>query len=102
MMQVQVNFGSIESSSALEDHVRTELESAIGRFEQRLTRIEAHLHDDNSPAKAGSRDKRCTLEARPAGMQPVSVEDEADDIYDAVRGAASKLKRALAKRLQKD
>jgi len=101
-MQVQVNFGSIEGSSALEDHVRTEVESAVGRFAERLTRIEAHLHDDNSAAKAGSRDKRCTLEARPAGMQPISVEDETDDIYEAVRSAATKLKRALAKRLERD
>lgn len=101
-MQVQVNFGSIESSGALEDHVRAELDSAIGRYSNRITRVEAHLHDQNSAAKSGPRDKRCVLEARPAGMQPLTVEHEADDIYKAVHEASSKLRRALATRFHDD
>ena len=101
-MQIQYNYANFDQSDALEDHVDQQLEHTIGRFSDRLTRVEVHLSDENSPLKRGPHDKRCLLEARPAGMKPLSVDDRSTDIYDAVKGAARKLQRALEKRLEKD
>jgi len=94
-MQIQVNSDNhIQSSIRLEDWVRTTVESTLERYEEDLTRIEVHLKDENGD-KAGTHDKRCQMEARPKGHQPVSVTHTAATIDQAVDGAAIKLDHAL-------
>ncbi|MBE0545141.1 MAG: HPF/RaiA family ribosome-associated protein [Verrucomicrobia bacterium] len=58
------------------------------------TRVEVHLSDENGE-KTGGRDKRCMMEARLEGHQPIAVTDEAETIAQAIDGAADKLKSAL-------
>ena len=100
-MQTQFNYANFPQSDALEAHVEEQLAHHVGRFADRLTRVEVHLSDENSTAKRGPDDMRCMLEARPAGLKPISVDDRDGDIYAAVRGAAKKLQRALERRLEK-
>jgi hypothetical protein len=100
-MQIQVNFGSIPSSAALSEHVENELLDALAHLTDRLTRIEVHLGDTNSAARHGPEDKRCLLEARPKGLNPIAVEHFGDDIYETVTTAAGKLRRALTTRFEK-
>ena len=57
-----------------------------------VTRIEVFLSDENA-SKPG--DKRCRMEARPAGLPPVTVTATADKVADAFISAAEKLQRAL-------
>ena len=45
--------------------------------------------------KSGANDKRCRIEARPAGRQPITVTADADKVADAFTGAADKLVRAI-------
>jgi hypothetical protein len=71
------------------------VDGALSRFAARLTRVELHLADENSPAKGGSADIRCTLEARPEGLRPLAVTHHDADPDAAMRGAAKKLARAL-------
>lgn len=101
-MQIQFNYANVDHSDALETHVEEQLQAAVGRFAERLTRIEVHISDENSPTKHGADDKRVLLEARPAGRKPVTVEERTDDLYSAVKGAVTKLQRVLQKRLEKD
>ncbi len=98
-MKIQTNFGDIERSDALSEHLEQEIHRNLRRFGERITRVEAHLRDDNA-RKPGPNDKRCVLEARPAGRDPVTVEASDEDLYRAVKLAAEKLKRALGRRLE--
>ncbi len=94
-MQIQVNTDN--NIVGREDVVRlvtTSIEGAIGRFTDRITRIEAHLSDTNSHKSKGE-DKRCVLEARLAGLQPIAVSHEAATIELAVNAAADKLERSI-------
>ena len=50
---------------------------------------------DVDAGKSGANDKRCRMEARPAGRQPVTVTGEGDKVADAFSGAIEKLMRAL-------
>jgi ribosome-associated translation inhibitor RaiA len=68
--------------------------TAAERYEEDLTRIEVHLRDENG-AKPGPHDKRCQMEARPKGHQPISVTHTATSLDQAVDGAANKLNHAL-------
>ncbi|MFR0675001.1 HPF/RaiA family ribosome-associated protein [Enterobacterales bacterium AW_CKDN230030176-1A_HGKHYDSX7] len=94
-MQIQVNSSNqIEGGIRLNDWVTSTLQSALERYEEDLTRIEVHLSDENG-GKSGADDKRCQLEARPKGHQPISVTHNAPSLELAIDGAAEKLEHAL-------
>lgn len=94
-MQIQVNSDNhIQSNIRLEEWVRSTVESAIERYDEDLTRIEVHLRDENGD-KPGPHDKRCQMEARPKGHQPISVSHKAESLNEAIEGAATKLNHAL-------
>lgn len=94
-MLVQLNTdGNIEGREKLAEEVEAQLLDSLGRFVDRLTRIEVHLGDVNA-GKAGADDKRCQLEARPAGRQPLSVSHQAPSVEMAVDGAIDKLRATL-------
>lgn len=97
-MQIQINTDkNIEKTEHIAEGVREAVEGRLGRFGERVTRVEVHLSDVN--AQKGGRDIRCVMEARLAGHQPVTVDDLAADVDRAVRNAAGKLERALDSRL---
>lgn len=98
-MQTQVHSIGFNRSDALDDHVREQVGHAVRHFEGRVMHVEAFLRDANGP-KAGI-DKFCTMEARINGQAAVAVEHRADDFYDAIRGAAAKLERAVQHRLDR-
>ena len=95
-MQVQVNTdNNIQGRQALVEKAEAMIGSALEHFGSRITRVEVHLSDENS-AKSRGDDKRCMLEARPAGHQPVVVTHVAATLEQALEGAAEKLERLLA------
>lgn len=95
-MQIQLNSDKhISGSPSLQERVETILRQELKHLADRITRIEVHLNDVNS-GKAGDNDKRCQLEARLAGLNPISVEHRAENMALAITGAASQLARALS------
>lgn len=99
-MKIQINFGDIEGSTALTEHVTNSVETTLSRFADRITRVEVHLRDDKQ-GRRGPDDHRCVMEARPAGDQPLAVDAKGGDIYDAVRDCAEKLGRAVSHRFDR-
>jgi Sigma 54 modulation protein / S30EA ribosomal protein len=94
-MKLQINSDKqVTVGPELSGFVQAEIERALERFKSQLTRVEVHLSDLNS-SKPGMMDKRCLLEVRPAGKKPVSVDHVAGTVEQAVRGAASRMKRLL-------
>ena len=94
MMKIQINTdNNIEGSNELTQQTQAVVESTLERFAEHITRVEVHLSDENSDK--GGADKRCVMEARLEGMQPVAVTDQAENMEQAVNGAADKLKRLL-------
>src|SRR5437763_5841760 len=84
----------IDGSDALSDRVTAEVEAALDRFGDQVIRVIVQLNDTNSH-KSGDRDKRCLMEARIAGHQPVAVSHEAPSLEAAIAAAAEKLERSL-------
>ena len=94
-MQIQVNTGNgVENSESLQRWASEHLTETLDRFQQDITRIEVQLSDENS-GKAGAADKRCMMEARLAGRQPVAVNHHGPTQDESFRGAARKLLNAL-------
>ena len=100
-MKIQINTdGNVNGGVELEQRTEMLMESALGHLAEHITRLEVHLSDENSK-KGGAKDKRCMMEARLEGHQPIAVTDEAETIAQAIDGAAEKLKRALESNLGK-
>ncbi len=76
------------------------IQDALGRFDEHVTRVEVHLGDENG-SKEGAADKRCSLEARVEGREPIAVVHHADDYEYAVRGAVDKMEALLDKMLER-
>lgn len=99
-MQIQINAGDVDNSQAIQQHVTESIEAALKHHADRVTRVEVHLRDDNAH-KAANNDKRCTVEVRLAGMQPLAVEHDSSDLYEAIKQAAGKAGRAVARKLER-
>ena len=94
-MIIQFNTdNNIAGSERLNEYFTTTLSESLNRFSNQITRLEVHLTDENSN-KEGQNDKRCMLEARLEGIQPIAVTSNADTIEQAVKGAVDKLKSSL-------
>ena len=94
-MLIQFNTDNhIPGSEGLREPLEATIAQSLDRFSDRITRVEVHLNDENSQ-KGGGNDKRCLLEARLEGLQPVAVTNFADTHQEAVKGAVTKLKAAL-------
>ena len=99
-MQIQVNTDShVEGGPDLTRRVEEIVENSLGRFGDRITRLEVHVNDVNSGSKAGDHDMRCAIEARLAGLDPITVTHQAAFVDQAVKGAADKLKTTLDRTL---
>ncbi len=101
-MHIQINTDSqTEGSAGLADDAQALIADKLSRFANRITRAEVHLTDENSAVKSGSNDKRCQIEVRIAGLQPISVTDYADSHDRALRNAAGKMQRLIETTLGK-
>jgi ribosome-associated translation inhibitor RaiA len=94
-MIIQFNTdNNINGSERLNEYFETTISDALKRFSSQITRVEVHLTDENS-SKEGQNDKRCMLEARVEGLQPIAVSSLDNTIEQAVKSALDKLKSAL-------
>ena len=94
-MQVQINTGhNIKGHDELSAHINGVVNNTLVRLSDHITRVEVHLSDENGD-KSGPNDKRCAMEARLEGRQPVAVTHQAATLDQAVEGAAHKLARSI-------
>jgi ribosome-associated translation inhibitor RaiA len=101
-MQIQVHTDNhIEGSAGLTNHVQEVVEDALERFAGQITRVVVHLSDESSAAKSVGDDKRCRIEVRLAGMQPLSVSFDSGEVGQSLRGAARKMEAMLSKTIGK-
>ena len=104
-MQIQINTDhNIDGHEALATHVRGVVEDSLERFSEHIPRVEVHLTDDigqTSSHKSGQNDKRCVMEARLEGRQPVAVTHHAESLHQAVDGATDKLTRLVESTLER-
>ena len=102
-MSMQFQFNS-DSSVMGTENVAERIEAAVrqklARFEERLTRVEVHVSDENA-AKGGADDKTCMIEARPRGGKPIGVTEHASKVDDAARKAANTMAQRLERHFGK-
>ena len=99
-MQIQLNTDShTRRNTKLTADVEMIVQQALARYGDRITRIEVFLSDENGSQKSGDSDKRCVIEARLGGLQPIMVSHESSSLNRAVSGAAGTLEKSLKRTL---
>jgi ribosome-associated translation inhibitor RaiA len=102
LMHIQVNTDrNTEGSEKLSQYVEETVEHTLNRFSDRITRVEVFLSDQNSSQKGGDNDKRCVMEARLAGLQPITVSDDSATYDQALDGAVKKMRKTLSRTLER-
>ena len=94
-MTIQLNTDkNLSVHEAFEAKLDSLLSEELSRFSEHITRLEVHLSDENG-SKEGFNDKRCMIEARLEGRQPIAVTADADTHEQSVAAAIDKLKNSL-------
>ena len=100
-MQFQFNSdSSVMGTENVAERIENAVRTKLSRFEDRLTRVEVHVSDENA-RKGGSDDKTCLIEARPRGGKPIGVTEHAGDVDTAARKAAGTMAQRLERVLGK-
>ena len=96
-MTIQINTdNNLTIHESFRDKLHGLLSEGLNRYSENITRLEVHLSDENGN-KDALNDKRCMIEARQEGRQPIAVTDIANTHDLAVSGAINKLKHSLDK-----
>ncbi len=94
-MTIQIN---TDKNLSVHEEYDNELEALLteelSRFDEHITRLELHLSDENGN-KESQDDKKCLLEARLKGRQPIAVSALGNTYDQAVDSAIDKLKNSL-------
>jgi ribosome-associated translation inhibitor RaiA len=100
-MQFQFNTdSSVMGTDNVAERIEAQVRHKLERFEDRLTRLEVHVTDENG-RKGGGDDKACTIEARPRSGKPLGVTAHAADVDTAARQAANTLAQRLERHFGK-
>lgn len=100
-MLIQINTDkNIEGTAEMIAHFTGLLKENLDRFDDQVTRLEVHLSDENGKKDAGD-DKKCVLEARQKGVDPVVVTSIGATLHQSVKAAADKMYVLLEKSLEK-
>jgi ribosome-associated translation inhibitor RaiA len=98
-MLIQLNTDNhVEGSDQVVRQAESDLQRSLARFAKQITRVEVHFQDANAE-KSGSSDKRCMIEARVSGQDPLAVSNTAATLTAAFNGARDKLVTLLDRRL---
>lgn len=85
---------NILGTEEMKEPLKATIANALNRFSKHLTRIEVKISDENGD-KNSDNDKRCVLEVRPKGLQPLAVTGQGDTVENAVNEALDKMKTSL-------
>lgn len=98
-MEILLEFANVQVQPAFEKDVEERIGEVLAPYAEKLTRVEVHLRDENG--HKGGKDTRCTIEARPRGLDPVAVETIEEGPREAVRAGLAKLQSLLAHKFGK-
>ncbi len=94
-MNIQINTGhNIQSNETLIAKFRSTIERSLIRISDHITSLEVHMKDEDG-IKKGKNDKRCLIEARLEGRQPIVVTEHSSNLNQALDGAIEKLIRMI-------
>jgi putative sigma-54 modulation protein len=96
-MNVQIHASDFTLTDGLREHIAWRAAYATTHGRDVVSRVVVHLSDINGPR--GGVDKRCGVELRLRGAEPLIVEDVQADLYVAIDRAFERIGRSMDRRL---
>jgi ribosome-associated translation inhibitor RaiA len=94
-MIVNINIDkSLDKAERHQEYLSDLIKKSLNNYTDHITRIEIQIKDVNG-IKDGPNDTNCMIEARIKGRQPIAINNKADDIETAIKGAVDKIKSSL-------
>jgi ribosome-associated translation inhibitor RaiA len=95
-MQVLLHSGpGLDGHQPMAEHLEAVITGSLGRFGERVTRVDAHLSGVEGRARFSEGSIHCKMEARLPGLDAVVVSEHGDNVHQAIEGGVRKLKRAV-------
>jgi ribosome-associated translation inhibitor RaiA len=98
-MDIRLFDGSIKTSDAELGYILDRIGGAIDRIADAAGHVDVRLVDVNGPR--GGLDKSCAILLTRAHRPALRIEERAETYYEAIDAAASRLRRALARSLDR-
>lgn len=94
-MIIQINAGkNLNVNKEYSSQLDSLLTEELSRYSEHITRLELHLSDQDG-TKESLCDKKCILEVRLEGRQPIAVSATSNTYDQAVDSAIDKIKASL-------
>ena len=98
-MNIAIRTQGFEPTRAIEDFTKTQLESALRPFADRVVSVDAFMRDINGPK--GGVDKQVLIKIRLRSSQVVTVECTRANLYSAIAASTQRSKRSVRRTLKK-
>lgn len=100
-MNIIINTDShVKGSEEFKERFTNEVDNSLKRYEELITRVDVFASDENR-GKQGPNDKKCVVEVRLKGQDPLVVSHLADTLDHALNGALNKINSVLATKVGK-
>jgi ribosome-associated translation inhibitor RaiA len=94
-MHIQVHTDKhIEGGERLNIYISEEIAGSLNRFSEKITRADVYLTDENA-GKSANNDKRCMIEVKVEGGNPVAVTTYEATVEKALSVAIDKIVASL-------
>jgi ribosomal subunit interface protein len=96
-MLVHIQSRQFTLSAALSSYVQDKVQLMLGRYEEKIIRVDVSLFDINGPR--GGEDKCCKIVVKVNGSSSIVVQETAEDLYDAINTSSRRARRAVKRQL---
>jgi ribosome-associated translation inhibitor RaiA len=96
-MNLDVRRQGIEINEEVREHLKRRLAFALGRFSQRVERVQVFLVEQNGPR--GGIDKLCRILLRVRGLQDIVVEDRDAQLYPLIDRTINRMGQVVRREL---
>lgn len=94
-MDIRINTDNyVNNTAEFSDELSSSLSQKLEKFKEHITTVEVHLSDENH-IKGGADDKRCLIEARLQGMDPIASSAKGETLREAFASATKKIERIV-------
>ncbi len=98
-MNITTTASNFDASPALDTFIRDELRGALTHVRADIVAVDVFMEDINGPK--GGVDKQARVRIRLRTGRVISIQSQREDLYQAVRNAIQRAKRAVRRHLRK-
>lgn len=98
-MTMNIRTQGFSLTSALKDSVESHLSMALGRYRNRVHRVDVSLSDDGGRSGRSS-DKRCLITLQ-LESKSIVIQQKGADMYDTIHSCVGRIRQALTRHMEK-